>query len=223
MAESAQAVSADYQLIRSARRSVAIHIRQDGLVLVRAPLRMPTTFIDDFVQSRRDWIAKHLGDIASRKASAPESEESAVWWHLGDALPRAGRSEAQWLAWQRAEAAAYLPARLLALAAALGPAWQPRQIKLRRMRSRWGSCSHQRDITLPAGYKVAETTPLLRKLNKVKGTTYCAVTLLAALPSAGTAQQNFDAEWTLLGTQLTLGTPTSNPAGGPAGWQASRC
>ncbi|MES3040299.1 MAG: YgjP-like metallopeptidase domain-containing protein [Pseudomonadota bacterium] len=148
MAESAQAVSADYQLIRSARRTVAIHIRQDGLVLVRAPLRMPTTFIDDFVQSRRDWIAKHLGDIASRKARTPEPEESAVWWHLGDALPRAGRSEAQWLVWQRAEAAAYLPARLLALAAALGPAWQPRQIKLRRMRSRWGSCSHQRDITL---------------------------------------------------------------------------
>lgn len=139
---------ADYQLIRSARRTVAIHIRQDGLVLVRAPLRMPTTFIDDFVQSRRDWIAKHLGDIASRKVSAHESEESAVWWHLGDALPRAGRSEAQWLAWQRTEAAAYLPARLLVLAAALGPAWQPRQIKLRRMRSRWGSCSHQRNITL---------------------------------------------------------------------------
>lgn len=141
----------DYQLIRSARRTVAIHIRQDGLVLVRAPLRMPTTFIDEFVQSRRAWIARHLADIAERKqqlSNTSESEADPVWWHLGEALPRDMRSEAQWLAWQRAEAAAYLPARLLMLAAALGPAWQPRQIKLRRMRSRWGSCSHQRDITL---------------------------------------------------------------------------
>ena len=144
---------ADYQLVRSARRTVAIHIRQDGLVLVRAPLRMPTTFIDDFVQSRRAWIARHLSDIAARKlqlahAVETEAEAEAVWWHLGEALPRGARSEAQWLAWQRAEAAAYLPARLLTLAAALGPAWQPRQIRLRRMRSRWGSCSQQRDITL---------------------------------------------------------------------------
>ena len=153
MNQTVEVKPADYQLIRSARRTLAIHIRQDGLVLVRAPLRMPTTVIDEFVQSRRDWIAKHLADIAERKrqlAHAIETgvEADAVWWHLGEALPRGERSDAQWLAWQRAEAAAYLPARLLTLAAALGSAWQPRQIRLRRMRSRWGSCSHQRDITL---------------------------------------------------------------------------
>ena len=57
----------------------------------------------------------------------------------------AARSVAEGAA--RATAQLDMPS-LLALAAALGPAWQPRQIKLRRMRSRWGSCSHQRDITL---------------------------------------------------------------------------
>lgn len=151
MTQTKPEASVDYQLIRSTRRTVAIHIRQDGMVLVRAPLRMQTTFIDDFVQSRRAWIARHLADIAERQqqlANTPGSETDPVWWHLGEALPRGTRSEAEWQAWQRAEAAAYLPARLLTLAAALGPAWQPRQIKLRRMRSRWGSCSHQRDITL---------------------------------------------------------------------------
>jgi len=140
---------ADYQLIRSARRTVAIHIRQDGKVLVRAPLRMPATFIDEFVQSRQGWIARHLAEIAQRKLQLLRTPETdPVWWHMGQPLPRTERSDAQWLAWQRAQAEAYLPARLLALAAALGPAWQPRQIRLRRMRSRWGSCSHQRDITL---------------------------------------------------------------------------
>lgn len=72
----------------------------------------------------------------------------------------------------------------------------------------------------PAGYKLAESTPRLRKLNKVTGTTYCAVTLLAALPSVGTVQQDFDAEWALLGGQLTLGAPTSQPAPAIRGWQA---
>lgn len=71
---------------------------------------------------------------------------------------------------------------------------------------------------LPPGFKVAETTPQLRKLNKVTGSTYCAVTLLAALPSGGTAQQDFDTEWALLGAQLTFGTPTSSPSPGRAGW-----
>lgn len=140
-----------YQLVRSARRSVAIQIRQDGLVQVRAPLRMPITFIEEFVHSRRDWIARHLAEIAARReqqALAIDAGEEPVWWHLGEALPREDRSEAQWLAWQKREAMSYLPARLLTLAASLGPLWQPRQIRLRRMRSRWGSCSVQRDITL---------------------------------------------------------------------------
>ncbi len=72
----------------------------------------------------------------------------------------------------------------------------------------------------PSGYKVDETTPRLHKLSKTAGTSYCAVTLLAALPSAGTVQQDFDAEWKLLGTQLTLGASTSKAAAGRPGWQA---
>ena len=72
----------------------------------------------------------------------------------------------------------------------------------------------------PSGYKVDETTPLMLKMSKVAGPSYCAVTLLAALPSAGTVQQDFDAEWKLLGSQVSLGTATSKPAAGRTGWQA---
>ena len=141
----------NYQLIRSTRRTLAIQIRHDGLVQVRAPLRLPTNQIEAFVQIRSDWIAKHLAEIAQRATvllDAERAEEAPVWWHFGEALSRGERSDAQWLSWQKTQAQAYLPARLLALACELGPAWQPRQIKLRRMRSRWGSCSLQRDITL---------------------------------------------------------------------------
>lgn len=137
-----------YTLIRSARRTLAIHIRRDGVVQVRAPLRMPTTEIHAFVLSRQAWISKHLAEIAARQHEPIDPQIASVWWHVGEALPRAGRTERQWQQWQREQAQAFLPERCLTLAKALGPAWMPTQIKLRRMRSRWGSCSRRGDITL---------------------------------------------------------------------------
>jgi predicted metal-dependent hydrolase len=137
----------EYALIRSARRTLAIQIRRDGLVQVRAPLRMPTTEIHAFVLSRQAWINKHLAEIAARRCEETENVAEDMWWHLGEALPLHMRSELQWQQWQREQALELLPARCMAIAKALGPRWIPTQIKLRRMRSRWGSCSLKGDIT----------------------------------------------------------------------------
>ena len=45
----------DYTLIRSKRKTVAIHVR-DGAVEVRAPLNLPKRDIDSFVASKETWI-----------------------------------------------------------------------------------------------------------------------------------------------------------------------
>lgn len=137
----------EYALIRSSRRTLAIQIRRDGLVQVRAPLRMPTTEIHAFVLSRQAWINKHLAEIEARRRVSADTPPDDVWWHLGQALPRHLRSTTAWQAWQREQALALLPDRCLAIAKALGPRWTPKNIKLRRMRSRWGSCSVQGNIT----------------------------------------------------------------------------
>jgi len=46
----------DYQLVRSKRRTIAIHITQEAQVEVRAPYHVSRTLIDDFVRSKTAWI-----------------------------------------------------------------------------------------------------------------------------------------------------------------------
>jgi len=49
-----------YKLVRSRRKTVAIHITKNASVEVRAPLKMPKTDIDRFVLEKEKWIEKHL-------------------------------------------------------------------------------------------------------------------------------------------------------------------
>ncbi|NNL57100.1 MAG: M48 family metallopeptidase [Pseudomonadales bacterium] len=54
-APTANARAPDYQLVRSTRRTLAINIHQ-GEVIVRAPLRAPLAWIQDFVDAKAAWI-----------------------------------------------------------------------------------------------------------------------------------------------------------------------
>jgi predicted metal-dependent hydrolase len=49
-----------YTLIRSKRRTIAIYIKKDATLEVRAPLKTPKAEIDRFVMLKRDWIDRHL-------------------------------------------------------------------------------------------------------------------------------------------------------------------
>ena len=48
-----------YRLVRSNRKTVAIQIK-NGEVIVKAPHRAPLAFIEDFLESKRDWIEKGI-------------------------------------------------------------------------------------------------------------------------------------------------------------------
>ena len=54
----------DYTLIRSRRRTAAIHIK-NGCVEVRAPMKMPKRDIDSFIASKEKWITAHLAQSRS--------------------------------------------------------------------------------------------------------------------------------------------------------------
>jgi predicted metal-dependent hydrolase len=56
------AVLPDYELVRSHRRTLAIHVLPDGRLEVRAPLRTPVRTISAFVASKSAWIVKALGN-----------------------------------------------------------------------------------------------------------------------------------------------------------------
>ncbi|MCL2486399.1 MAG: M48 family metallopeptidase [Oscillospiraceae bacterium] len=56
----------DYFLIRSNRKTAAIHIQPDGRVEVRAPLKMPQRDIDRFLDEKSGWISKKLAIVNQR-------------------------------------------------------------------------------------------------------------------------------------------------------------
>ena len=50
----------EYSLIRSARRSVSVSIKDDNSLVVHAPLRMSLSEIERFLLSKSGWIDSHL-------------------------------------------------------------------------------------------------------------------------------------------------------------------
>jgi len=71
----------DYRLIRSNRKTIAIHISKDAAVEVRAPLRASKAVIDEFVASKQDWIRTHR---AARERRV--QQKAAFELRYGDAV-----------------------------------------------------------------------------------------------------------------------------------------
>ena len=111
-----------YKLIRSNRKSIAIEVRPEG-ILVRAPFQATTSQIEGFLKQKADWIAKAQQKIAT--APAPQPVENPL-----------SLEEIRLLA---ERALAYIPGRVKHYAPLVGVSVG--RITIRNQRSRWGSCS----------------------------------------------------------------------------------
>ena len=60
--------NAEVSVIRSKRKTISVEIRANQ-VTVRSPLRMSEKDIEKFVESKRNWIIKHL-KLAAEKQKA---------------------------------------------------------------------------------------------------------------------------------------------------------
>ncbi len=49
-----------YEVVRSRRRTIALHILPGGRLEVRAPLRAPLRLLAEFVESKRTWVERTL-------------------------------------------------------------------------------------------------------------------------------------------------------------------
>lgn len=108
-----------YELIRSDRKTIAIQIKGDGRIIVRAPHRVPKEVIQQFVDAKARWIGKHLERISKREDMRPTPEKTL----------------------QELAAAALqdIPGRVAKYAAAMGVDYG--RITIRAQKTRWGSCS----------------------------------------------------------------------------------
>jgi len=119
------------EIIRSRRKSVAIEVRPDGRVLVRAPYYVPVSEIRAFLTEKEDWIRQSL-----EKQRALQKQRAAA-----APVQKLTREELSRLA----DAAMQdLPARVARFAPLVGVTYG--RITIRNQRSRWGSCSSQGNL-----------------------------------------------------------------------------
>ena len=63
-------------LIRSKRRTLALQIKWDGTLIIRAPLRMPQFLIEQYIESKKHWIEKHQIRLKDRATQRPQKNYS---------------------------------------------------------------------------------------------------------------------------------------------------
>lgn len=107
------------QVIRSSRRTLALEVKADGSILVRAPMRLGMPKIRAFVAEQSAWIEKQL---QKRKTA--------------QAVPRLSPEELDLL---RKEAAILFPARAAIFASMIGVDYG--KLSIRCQKTKWGSCS----------------------------------------------------------------------------------
>lgn len=168
----------EFRFIRSARRTIALYVNRDGSVLVRAPMRVPFAEVTLFLRERWDWLQKQrLRFSLEPQPEAQLYRHGESFLHLGEertlSLRPAARSrvlleeatlhvtlpEERWQdpsaiaelleQWQRREARRLFAERLAHCHGEMRELALPYpQLKIRKMRSRWGSCSRSAVITL---------------------------------------------------------------------------
>lgn len=151
-----------YTLVRTRRRTIAVYIRAGGRVEVRAPLGATKAGIDDFVDSRSQWIDRHAALSAARFEQASQFAVvpgcSLLWQGQtypavlqegcrvrfdGERFLLPSRSHEEnksaMLGLYRETAETVLRRRTIVFAESLG--LSPRSVKITGAKTRWGSCS----------------------------------------------------------------------------------
>lgn len=108
-----------YELIRSRRKTLALQLRPDGTLLVRAPLLTSRRKIESFLREHEDWVEQQREKLARAERAEKLSREEL------EALKKQARPVFL------ARTAFYAP--LVGVRA--------QRVMVRSQRTKWGSCS----------------------------------------------------------------------------------
>ena len=111
-----------YEIVYSARKTLAVQVKADGSVVVRAPKRMAKYKIEAFLKEKQDWIHTH------REKALAAAEQKAA-----NRLTEAERKAAV------KRAAQMLAEKTAHFAKEMGVTYG--RITIREQKTRWGSCS----------------------------------------------------------------------------------
>ena len=132
-------------------KNLSIRINQQGEVRVTIPRYVSQRSAEAFLMSKRQWIIKKLSEINKIANSEKKLREGDVLNVRGKSIPIAlkkGEDDVEGAIWRilRKEAHVYLPGRVEELAAIHG--FRTTGLKIRRMKTRWGSCTRKNSINL---------------------------------------------------------------------------
>ena len=65
--------NAEVSVIKSKRKTISIQVKPNE-VIIRAPIKMKQTEIEKFVESKRNWIEKHLHSISENQKLLQNTE-----------------------------------------------------------------------------------------------------------------------------------------------------
>ena len=111
-----------YEIVYSVRKTLAVQVKADGSVVVRAPKRMAKYKIEAFLKEKQDWIHTH------REKALAAAEQKAA-----NRLTEAERKAAV------KRAAQMLAEKTAHFAKERGVTYG--RITIREQKTRWGSCS----------------------------------------------------------------------------------
>lgn len=153
------------QLVRSKRKSLALHVRHDAIE-VRAPLHTSTTDVQRFLTKHQHWVQRKLAEKQLRAAESLSLADGGQVYYkartlhvrheqsslsgveiAGDHIIIRGpaicasKAETLFKLWLMEQARNWLPQRTRALAEYLGVGQKLKDVVFRKTRSKWGHCT----------------------------------------------------------------------------------
>ena len=121
----------EYIFLRSKRKTIGITVKQDGTVILRAPLGCSKKRAEEFLREKQAWIEKSIRKMAERRA---EAESRPALRPLSDA-------EIEML---KKQAKKVIPQMVAETAEKIGVTYGT--ISIRTQKTRWGSCSSKGNL-----------------------------------------------------------------------------
>jgi len=154
-----------HKIIRSKRRTIALQIGRDALLIVRAPLKTPEKAIFEFINLKKSWVKKNQERARQKLLSTPKREfkDGESFPYLGESYKlriaydypnkltfdsgfflstaKARKAGELFIRWYKKAAIALIAERTRYYATRLGINYE--SIKITSGRGNWGSCRGQ--------------------------------------------------------------------------------